>query len=169
MELYISPAVASVVRICIDEHDQCDWKGRIYTRLNEEPLRFRNMDEMFVSMEAFWDLLGFPQEATINRRFTSQPVTRPKPQKKLVIEISYMEKNAQDKIKVELSEDDMNKKNGEQGTFVVRIQYRQNATWQGHVTWVEENKTVAFRSALELIKLLDSTQQEQTKEWEDKA
>ena len=31
----------------------------------------------------------------------------------------------------------------------------QNATWQGSVTWVDENKVQNFRSALELLKLID--------------
>ena len=42
------------------------------------------------------------------------------------------------------------------GTFVVKILDRQNATWQGTVTWVDENRTQSFRSALELMFLIDS-------------
>ena len=30
-----------------------------------------------------------------------------------------------------------------------------NATWQGEVTWAEANKKKSFRSALELIRLID--------------
>lgn len=41
-------------------------------------------------------------------------------------------------------------------TFIVNVKYRQNATWQGTVTWVEEKKKASFRSLLELIKLMDS-------------
>ena len=41
------------------------------------------------------------------------------------------------------------------GTFVVHIKCCENATWQGNVTWAEENKTENFRSALELIRLID--------------
>ncbi|MBQ1682611.1 MAG: hypothetical protein II067_10440 [Agathobacter sp.] len=44
---------------------------------------------------------------------------------------------------------------GEQGTFIVRVQHRQHSSWQGRVTWVDENKTVYFRSELELMKLID--------------
>lgn len=40
-------------------------------------------------------------------------------------------------------------------TFIVKILNRQNSTWQGTVTWVEEHRTQNFRSALELIKLID--------------
>ena len=45
---------------------------------------------------------------------------------------------------------------GEKATFVVHVMYRQNATWQGSVTWAEKKQTANFRSALELIKLMDS-------------
>ena len=41
------------------------------------------------------------------------------------------------------------------GTFIVHIQHRQNATWQGMVTWANEGKCKSFRSALELLKLID--------------
>ncbi len=51
--------------------------------------------------------------------------------------------------------------------FVVSITHRQNATWQGSVTWVEENKTQSFRSALELLRLLDSAVDSQLADWQD--
>ena len=40
-------------------------------------------------------------------------------------------------------------------TFVIKILNRQNATWQGSVSWNEENQEQYFRSALELLKLID--------------
>ena len=42
------------------------------------------------------------------------------------------------------------------GTFLLNIYNRQNATWQGTVTWVDKNEKQQFRSALELIKLIES-------------
>lgn len=42
------------------------------------------------------------------------------------------------------------------GTFIVHVRYRQNATWQGDVIWAEKNERQGFRSALELLKLIDS-------------
>ncbi|MDY3918675.1 MAG: hypothetical protein SOZ59_06690 [Candidatus Limivivens sp.] len=41
-------------------------------------------------------------------------------------------------------------------TFIVEIKNTQSQSWQGAVRWVETQKTQAFRSTLELIKLLDS-------------
>lgn len=40
-------------------------------------------------------------------------------------------------------------------TFVVKVLYRQNASWQGIVKWVETGQEVKFRSALELIMLMN--------------
>ena len=47
-----------------------------------------------------------------------------------------------------------NIKNSE--TFVVRIYGQENATWQGEVHWTRGQKKLNFRSALELMKLIDS-------------
>lgn len=54
----------------------------------------------------------------------------------------------------------MNKKSQTSGTkegtrFIVDIRCRENATWQGEVRWVDQNKQSSFRSALELLKLID--------------
>lgn len=40
--------------------------------------------------------------------------------------------------------------------FVVHVQRCENSTWQGTVVWAEKNITKQFRSALELLKLMDS-------------
>ena len=42
-------------------------------------------------------------------------------------------------------------------TFIIQVKGTINGTWQGTVDWVEKNKRVAFRSALELIRLMDSS------------
>ena len=50
--------------------------------------------------------------------------------------------------------------------FMVQILDTQNATWQGVVTWTETGRKEPFRSALELIKLIDSTLLEAQKDGE---
>ena len=42
-------------------------------------------------------------------------------------------------------------------TFVVSILYTQHSSWQGSIDWISkgEKKTKCFRSALELIRLID--------------
>lgn len=46
---------------------------------------------------------------------------------------------------------------GELGRFVIRVQRRQHSSWQGFVTHLDKNETKAFRSMLELIKIIDGT------------
>lgn len=38
--------------------------------------------------------------------------------------------------------------------FYVRIHFRQNASWQGTIQWLDEKKAVSFRSYLELTMLI---------------
>ena len=45
-------------------------------------------------------------------------------------------------------------------TFAVRVLFRQNASWQGEVTWLEGKREESFRSVLELILLMDGALQE---------
>lgn len=50
------------------------------------------------------------------------------------------------------------------GTFIVKVLDRQNATWQGSVIWVEEHRERYFRSALELLKMIDGALDEDEEE-----
>lgn len=45
---------------------------------------------------------------------------------------------------------------GKKATFVLKVLYRNNASWQGSVKWIEENREEHFRSVLELLWLIDS-------------
>jgi len=40
--------------------------------------------------------------------------------------------------------------------FFIQITNCQNASWQGTMTWADGGKSQNFRSALEMIKLIDS-------------
>ncbi|RJE47617.1 MULTISPECIES: hypothetical protein [unclassified Dehalobacter] len=42
-----------------------------------------------------------------------------------------------------------------EASFLIRIQYRQNASWQGTIQWLEEKKTKQFRSELEMMMLIN--------------
>ena len=41
------------------------------------------------------------------------------------------------------------------GTFEITVKFMQNSTWQGQIHWVEKNQKQNFRSALEMLKLMD--------------
>ena len=160
-EQTVSLAVASAVRICFDRLGGGGWQGRFYTRCSASPTEFDNIGEMLEGMEAFYNWLDYPQVSTLSRDF------REGSQERAIQQRAQRRKNRKGEQAVVMSADDMEKKHGQQATFMVRIQYRQNATWQGQVTWAEKKKTLPFRSALELIKLIDSTQEEHEAGWGD--
>lgn len=53
----------------------------------------------------------------------------------------------------------MNEKND--ATFVVHVSSTENGSWQGELTWADENEKMNFRSAMELIKLIDGALQKE--------
>ncbi len=55
-----------------------------------------------------------------------------------------------------MSDEQLLQKHGDIGTFIVRVQHRQNSSWQGRITWMEEDKTIQFRSVWEMVKLIES-------------
>ena len=69
-----------------------------------------------------------------------------------------------------MAEESLHSKNGEKATFTIQVQFRQNATWQGTIAWMENKKIQQFRSALEMIKLMDNALAESsgsdTVDWE---
>ena len=49
------------------------------------------------------------------------------------------------------------------GTFEISIKFTQNSTWQGQIHWVEKGLKQNFRSALEMLKLMDEALEESNK------
>ena len=43
-----------------------------------------------------------------------------------------------------------------EGTFVVHVNNVENDTWQGQVTWADRDEKISFRSAIELMSIIDS-------------
>jgi hypothetical protein len=55
-----------------------------------------------------------------------------------------------------MADETVSAENTRKESFIVNIQFQQNATWQGTITWIEQKRTVHFRSGLEMIKLMDN-------------
>jgi hypothetical protein len=43
-----------------------------------------------------------------------------------------------------------------EGTFVVHVNKCENDTWQGQVTWADKDEKLNFRSAMELMSIIDA-------------
>ncbi len=126
--------------ICVDEHSQDIFEGRLYVSVFEEPAAFKSVHGLIGLMNKALELAGVPHPFFEYRSFED-----PKQDKGS----SDAKKDVSKKLY------DHGRYSGKAATFLVNILYRQNATWQGTVTWVEGDRSVNFRSALELFVLIE--------------
>lgn len=113
-------------------------KGKIFSEYYKKTCTFMNEYEMLQGIEDMLNSLNFPQPCFKERKFEQKRVAQ-------IIE------------KVDEAVDDKSNKSAEgfKSTFIVNVMYRKNASWQGAITWVEKNQTQNFRSALEMLKLME--------------
>lgn len=125
-------------RVCVDKYKNGGVPaGRIYNPGLEGAMTFRCITQFLLCMEELLDQMRFPQPFAVARAFgtAAPPGTG-----------SHSGKEE--------------KTQGALATFVVRVFFRQNASWQGSVTWEEAGREESFRSALELLLLMDSALKE---------
>ena len=127
------PANYSETRLYIKDTTGPDIKGTMYHPGEDLALEFESVQEMIDLHERLFNALNFPQ-ATHRLRGSGKDRGVEELKEKAVGKERIME---------------------EKPTFIIKVHYRQNATWQGTVQWVEGQETKNFRSVLELIKLLD--------------
>lgn len=118
--------------VCMDACRDGLWAGRLYNFSIPEGVRFSGLMSFLMAMEDLLDQLQLPQSFTAKRAFA------PLPEADAAVP-------PQDIPPV-----------GREATFAVRVLFRQNATWQGAVTWMETRREESFRSALELLLLMQS-------------
>lgn len=140
----------SLLRVCIDTNLQHDFCGRLESPLlGSRP--FHGAFEMMREMNAIFDQLNFPQRAFQTRSFFKTSA-RGKESK-----MSEEERMAmKEEKKVFETPKDYHETPGQQATFMVHVMFRQNATWQGRVQWLENGKNASFDSVLELMSLMET-------------
>ena len=117
--------------VCVDAYEKGIPRGRFYNSCMTSAKEFHGITHFLQEMETVLEQTDYPKAFTARRTF------------------SHREKPPEtDKAHPKLT--------GDQATFALRILFRQNASWQGSVTWLEGRQEQSFRSVLELILLLDS-------------
>ena len=120
--------------VCIDSYRDGVIAGRYYNPSCEGEA-FQSLTQFLVKMEKMLDEMRFPQSFTAMRAFGASPQ------------------------KADSQPAEGQSQEGKLATFAVRILFRQNASWQGAVTWLENGSEEYFRSVLELIMLMNSAMQ----------
>lgn len=143
----------NLICICVNKAVKGDYSGLLWNQYQDEPREYHSSIELIKIMDNWYDEWKFPQCSTSCRQF------RKKSEKDNIQTGKTGEELQMDARRIQ-------KKKGDQETFIVRVKYRQNATWQGEVIWAEREEKEYFRSALELLKLIDSALDESTDEAE---
>lgn len=125
-------------RICVDTYREGEWSGRIYNNYYAEAIPFANVMQLLKKMEALLDGFEYPQRTLESRRF-GQKAGRPEEE---------LGQNALLQLKP-------HEACGKAATFHVKVIFRKNASWQGKICWVDGGSEKNFRSALELLMLMD--------------
>ena len=115
--------------IAVDSYRDSVPVGRIYNPFLNSGESFTGAVSMLSKLENLMNEMNFPQSYNITRGFTPGSFSSP----------------------AEIGE-----QTGAAATFAVKVMFRQNSSWQGSVTWLEGKSEETFRSALELIFLMDS-------------
>lgn len=107
-------------------------RGTLYNPYFGREVRFNNVIQMLMLMEELLDSLGYPQKAMESRCFKPvEPAPAAEPA-------------------------DGNTAKPVLATFKLNVLFRQNASWQGRLVWIEEKSETQFRSVLELLMLIDN-------------
>lgn len=125
--------------LCVDRKDKGTLKGRLYHGFSEEGIPFCGYEQIIRTAEELFDAIGFPHRDTSVRDIHGR---------------THDEQKRKGMARV-MEDEELLEQHGDMGTFVIRVQHRQHSSWQGRVTYIDEDKTVYFRSVLELIKIID--------------
>lgn len=120
------------VMICVDSYADRILTGRFHIASDQDAQPFNGLSQLLLGINRELDRENFPQSFSELRKFHTPSV---QPDSATAV---------------------LKQENGAIATFFVRILFRQNASWQGSVTWVEGKQEVYFRSVLELIVLMDN-------------
>ena len=124
------PWSQQTILLCVDSYENGVPRGHMY--LGQEGQHFDSLSQLLLRAEQLLERSGGVQSFTTPRIFS------------LVRPLSDASCDAE-----RLSR-------GNAATFEMRVLFRQHASWQGELLWMEKNTRQSFRSVLELITLLDS-------------
>lgn len=132
------------VCVCVDDVSSTGYTGAFYHAYAKDGVAFTTSVELISRMNNFYDVLGYPQSDVALRSFFEEKQT------------DYAQLNtSRRELLAKEGVGSPQAQHGKIATFQVFVMYRTNATWQGELRWVEKDRTVYFRSALEFLKLID--------------
>ena len=124
--------------ICIDNYDERVPTGRFYNQYCPDGISFHGAIDLLKKIETILDENKASQSFSALRSFAEKP------------RVSVLTSSGETSCK------------GKVATFATKVLFRQNASWQGSVSWIEGQREEPFRSVLELLLLVDSAISEES-------
>ena len=115
-------------RVCIDSYNNENMKGFISNPFYEKTVRFESTMDFLTKMQDMIEEMEYPKPYKLMRSFEASPL-RP---------------------------DGDPSEDGKLATFIVKILFCQNSSWQGTITTKKGESEQPFRSALELLFMMNS-------------
>lgn len=144
-QLYIGSENGVV--LCVDRISHHNVSGRFYHRYKDSASVFLNFEDLLFQMEDLFNKLVFPYPSTSERQFIKAQDTGS--------QVTNDRRQTEKREKI-MKDEELLMQHGDLGSFIVRVQHRQNSSWQGRITWIEKNQTVYFRSVWEMMKLIEN-------------
>ncbi len=134
--------------ICIDEYSDSVFSARLYRDESSEAEVFSEWKRLVYALDKYYDETCYPQASTTARSFKTSRSSESSAPRNAESEKKQAEPQTGGDTAAE-------RPNGQRGTFILQVVYRQHASWQGSLCWVEKGLTKPFRSELELFRLID--------------
>ncbi len=144
----------NIVTLCLDSYNKEQQQGRLYHRYTDSPIRFESLFAAISQMDALYDDIHFPYASTETRSFFIDRKAREQMMRRSKKIPEITEHRRKDMVEM-ATFDQVTEQRGTDATFIIRVSHRQHSSWQGEVTWVDGRKKEYFRSALELVKMID--------------
>ena len=126
----------NAIRVCIDQYNG-EPQGRVYSKMNKEPLQFENCCEMLVRTDKLFDRCGYPQSFQDKKDFQGNRVMGQYQPPRSV-----------------MTDEEIYRQQGKVKTVDICVRSRRNASWQGSILYENGMQWDTFESVEELLQCM---------------
>lgn len=116
--------------VCVDDYQDGILRGRVSIPFLRAEYPFSNTMDFLKKTDVMLERMKFPTSFSAYQTFDNKAPN---------------EKAVKDPVM-----------DGKLATFLLRVIFRENASWQGSILWMDGRQGESFRSTLEMLMLMDS-------------
>ena len=125
-----------LIFISIDSYKNKTFVGKLWLGNENKEIHFCNLMQLLLNIDEMLDTIDYPEETVKCKHFIN-----PSARNASIADAPTLAHEAPC---------------GALATFKLKVLFRQNASWQGTLTWLDNKQEQTFRSNLEMIMLMDS-------------